>query len=183
MKISRLLQAVLICTAIAFATPAPSRGEDKPKHLTVTDYFAMVPAGTMEVSGAALVHFLRQPGAGIEDKANGYLSSAGDGAQSAFQVALFRFKDDRPLLAICQGEVEGPDSVQLDFFELDGKGRMVKSPRSIFPVKENTLPINKRAAHSYELPRKGRTVLVRELRNGKVSGKFTWNGERFVAEK
>jgi hypothetical protein len=60
---------------------------------------------------------LRQPKCGVVDLANGYMSCTGDGAQPEFEVALFRYRDGRPLLAICQGELEGPDSVYLEFFE------------------------------------------------------------------
>lgn len=170
---------------IVFSAGLTVRGEDKPKRLTVSDYFAMVPSGTLEANGATLLRLIRSPKCGVEDTVNGYLSCVGDGAQPAFQVALFRFKDGRPLLAVCQGEGDegGPDSVKLDFFQLDSKGRMMKAPRSLFPVKENAFPINRRTAHFYVLPRKGRTVLVRDVSGGKVRQKFTWNGERFIAEK
>ena len=35
----------------------------------------------------------------------------------------------------------------------------------------------------FELPRKGRTIVVRDTKSGKVTGRWTWNGEKFVAEK
>src|SRR5438105_11318603 len=134
MKISRSLLSVIICAMIASAASSSSRGEDKPKRQTVSDYFVMLPPKSLETSAASWLSFLRQPGCGVEDKANGFLSCTGDGAQPPFQVALFRFKDERPLLAICKGELEGPASVQLEFFQLDGEGRMIKAPRTIFPV-------------------------------------------------
>jgi hypothetical protein len=34
------------------------------------------------------------------DRQNGYISIAGDGAQPSFQVALFRYRDGRPLFAL-----------------------------------------------------------------------------------
>jgi hypothetical protein len=183
MNIPRFVQSLVLCTIIASATTISARGEEKPKRMTVSDYFVMLPPNTLETPAANWLRFLRQPGCGTEDKANGFLSSSGDGAQPSFEVALFRFKEDRLLLAVCQGELEGSDSVRLDFFELDGKGRMIKASRSIFPVKDNAFPINKRTAHSYVLPRKGRSILVRDLGSGKVRQRFTWNGERFVEEK
>jgi hypothetical protein len=185
MKTSRFLLCLCVSVLIAFATGISARGEDKPKRLTVSDYFVMLPPKTLEAPAANWLSFLRQPDCGVEDKANGFLSCTGDGAQPPFQVVLFRFKDDRPLLAVCQAELEGRRNVyvQLDFYAFKGKGRMVKAPRSIFPVKDSAFPIDERTAHSYELPRNGRTVLVRDLGSGKVRQKFTWNGERFVEEK
>ena len=185
MKIFRSLLFPTLCAMIAFATGTPARGAAKPKRLTVSDYFVMLPAGSLETPAVQWLRFLRQPKCGVEDTVNGYLSGVGDGAQPEFQVALFRFRDDRPLLAVCQAESDqgGLDSVRLDFYQLNGQGQMVKAPRSIFPVKENPFPINQRTAHSYTLPRKGRTVLVRDASNGKVRQRFTWNGERFVEEK
>jgi hypothetical protein len=184
MKTFHVFLSALICV-ITVAANSSSHGEEKPKHLTVSDYFVMLPPDTLESPASSWLRFLRQPDCGIEDRANGFISCTGDGAQPPFQVALFRFKDDRPLLAVCQAELEGRRNVyvQLDFFGLDSKGRMVKAARSIFPVKDDTSSLNKRTAHSYELPRKGRTVLVRNLGNGNVRQKFTWNGERFVEEK
>ncbi len=35
----------------------------------------------------------------------------------------------------------------------------------------------------FELPRRGRTVLVRNQKSGKILHKFTWNGEKFREEK
>jgi hypothetical protein len=179
MKIFRPLLSFALCTMLAFATGTPACGEDKPKRLTVSDYFVMLPDGSLETPAVQWLRFLRQPKCGVEDTVNGYLSCVGDGAQPEFQVALFRFRDDRPLLAVCQaqGDEGGMDSVRLDFYQLNGQGQMVKAPRSIFPVKD------KPNAHSYALPRKGRTVLVRSAGSGKVLQKFTWNGERFVEEK
>ncbi len=186
MKALRFLLSAITCATLAVAVAdMPARGAEKPKRLTVSDYFAMVPAGTMETTGANLLKRVRSAKSGVEDVANGYLSCGGDGAQSSFEVALFRYKDERPLLAICQGQDDegGPKSVRLDFFQLDESGTLVKAPRAIFPVKENAFPLRQSTAHSYVLPRKGRTVLVRDLGSGKVKQRFAWNGERFVEEK
>src|SRR6266404_906583 len=35
----------------------------------------------------------------------------------------------------------------------------------------------------FELPRQGRTILVRSQKSGKVLRKFTWNGEKFVEQR
>ena len=45
----------------------------------------------------------------------------------------FRYRDGRPLLALCQGELEGANSLMLSFFEIGSDGKMHEAPRSIFP--------------------------------------------------
>ena len=143
--------------------------------MTVTDYFLRLPEqGYFESTPARILDFLRQPKCGGVDEANGYLSCTGDGAQGGFEVALFRYRDGRPLLAICTNEVEGPDAVFLEFFELGADGRMRLAKRSVFPVKDGT-------GRSFKLPRHGRTVLVRE--GGKVVRRLTWDGAKFAEEK
>jgi hypothetical protein len=112
----------------------------------------------------------------VYDPANGYLSCTGDGAQSPFEVALFRYKDDRPLLAVCQGELEGKNSKYLAFYEPGPGGHMHEVKRSIFPIANDK-------GYVFELPRQGRTVLVRTEKGGKLKAKYTWDGERFVDEK
>ena len=54
---------------------------------------------------------------------------------------------------------------------------MKKTRRSIFPVGDAG---NDKGDWRFELPRHGRTVLVRSQRSGKVLRKLTWNGEKFV---
>jgi hypothetical protein len=108
------------------------------------------------------------------------MSCTGDGAQPNFEVALFRYRDSRPLLAVCDGELDGPDSVFLDFFEMGGGGKMKKTRRSIFPVADAG---NDKGNWRFELPRQGRSVLVRSQRSGKILRKFAWNGEKFAEEK
>ena len=82
-----------------------------------------------------------------------------------------RYRDGRPLLAICTDELEESDAVFLEFFELDSHGEMRLAKRGIFPVKDGK-------GRSFELPRQGRTVVVRE--GGKVVRRVTWDGEEFT---
>jgi hypothetical protein len=104
----------------------------------------------------------------------------GDGAQPNFEIALFRYRGGRPLLALCQGELEGADSLFLDFFEMGSDGKMHKARRPIFPADDAG---SDQGDWRFELPRQGRTVLLRNQKSGKVLRKFTWNGEKFVEEK
>ncbi|HAF03953.1 MAG TPA: hypothetical protein DIT76_07410 [Spartobacteria bacterium] len=60
--------------------------------------------------------------------------------------------------------------------------------RSIFPVADSVTfdksgGRTERGNWRFELPRRGKTVLVRDQRSGKILRKLTWNGERFQDEK
>ena len=55
-----------------------------------------------------------------------------------------------------------------------------KTRRSIFPVADAG---NDEASWRFELPRQGRTVLVRSQKSGKVLRKLSWKGEKFQEEK
>lgn len=145
------------------------------KRLNIGDYFIQLPGSTFEAPAKDWLKFLHQPKSGVYDPANGYLSCTGDGAQAPFEAALFRYKDDRPLLAVCQGELEGKNSKYLEFYETASEGRMLKVPRTLFPIANEK-------GYLFELPRKGRTVIVRGEKDRKVKAKYTWNGEAFVKE-
>jgi hypothetical protein len=159
----------------------PLRGADE-KKMTVVDYYLRLPDKTFEGPAADWLRFLKQPKCGIVDPANGYMSCIGDGAQPPFEIALFRYRDPARagLLALCQGELEGEKSLFLDFFEMRSDGKMHKTRRSIFPAADAG---NDQANWRFELPRQGRTVLLRSQKSGKVLSKFTWTGEKFVEEK
>ena len=58
--------------------------------------------------------------------------------------------------------------------------RMHKTRRSIFPVKDAG---NDEGNWRFELPRQGRTILVRNQKTGEILYQFTWKGEKFVDEK
>ncbi len=148
--------------------------------MTVVNYFLLLPDKTFEGAAAGWLKFLKQPNYGVVDVANGYMSCTGDGAQPEFEVALFRYRDGRPLLAVCEGELEGENSVFLDFFEMGADGKIRKARRSVFPVADAG---NDQGNWRFELPRHGRTVVVRNQKSGKILRKLTWNGEKFQEEK
>ena len=142
---------------------------------TVVDYFLRLPDKTFEAPPRAWLD-----NAKVIDKQNGYMSVTGDGAQPNFEVALFRYRDGRPLLALCEGELEGENSQFLSFFEMDANGKMKSVSRSIFPFRDAG---NGQGDWKFELPRQGRTVLVRSQKNEKTIRKFIWDGQRFVETK
>jgi hypothetical protein len=108
--------------------PLPLRGADE-KKMTVVDYYLLLPEKNFEAPPAAWLKH-----ANVIDKQNGYISITGDGAQPSFDVTLFRYRDGRPLLAICEGELEGDDAVTLNFYELGADGKMHAAPRKILPI-------------------------------------------------
>jgi hypothetical protein len=156
--------------------------------ISIVDYFLLLPPDNFEAPPSAWLQQMRMGGyfqmcdgkwrAKHIDEKNGYMRCPGDGAQPEFEVALFRFRDGRPLLALCSGELEGPDSVSLSFFELGADGKMHEARRSIFPVGDS-----KEDRWEFELPREGRTVLVRARRSGKILHRITWTGEKFEEQK
>jgi len=151
------------------------------KKMTVVDYYLLLPEKTFETPARDWLQ-----NATVIDKQNGYMRVTGDGAQPSFEVALFRYRDGRPLLAVCEGELEGDDQVSLEFFQLGASGKMIKVPRKIFPISDQWAteePNKKYEDFRFELPRRGRTVIVRNAKTKKVFHKVTWNGEKFIETK
>ena len=154
----------------------------EPETMSVVDYYLLLPKDEFEAPPRAWL----EGHARVVDKENGYISIEGDGAQPSFQVALFRYRDGNPLLALCESELEGDDSVTLQFFELGAGGKMDKSPRKIFPIGDawsNGTDEPQPQSWYFELPRHGRTILVRSLKTKKVLHRVTWNGEKFVEQR
>lgn len=165
---------LLVVALLAASFPPAEGAEPKPTRQNIVDYFRRLPTGALEGEAAAWLDATAGSGR-IIDRKNGYMRAEGDGGQPNFECALFRYRDDRPLLALCQGELEGPDSVRLDLYVLGPDGRMRRAPRAIFPVEDG-------AGTRFILPREGRTVIVRD-RSGRHERRFAWDGERFVEEK
>ena len=172
----RLSIFIAIISALCLSVRAAAE-----KKMTVVDYYLLLPDKTFETPARNWLN-----NASVIDKQNGYISISGDGAQPSFDVALFRYRDGRPLLAICSGELEGDDSVALEFFELGADAKMHKASRKIFPIGDQWSSgeyDKKYEDFRFDLPRHGRTVLVRSAKTKRVLHKVTWNGEKFVAEK
>jgi hypothetical protein len=172
--------SILIIATIGFCFSFLLDAADE-KKMTVVDYYLLLPEKTFEIPARDWLQ-----NAKVIDKQNGYISVTGDGAQSSFEVARFRYRDGRPLLAICEGELEGDDSVTLNFYELGPNGKMHTVLRKIFPIgdgwgKGGDEP--QPQSWYFELPRHGRTVLVRGLKTKKILRRVTWNGEKFAEQK
>ncbi len=159
--------------------------------VSIIDYFLLLPPENFEAPPSAWLQQMRMGGffelcnpqtrEKNPDEKNGYMHGGGSGAQSSFDVALFRYRDGRPLLALCQAgepEVEEENSVYsyLSFFELGADGRM-------HAITHSMIGEGKGGDWEFVLPRKGKTILVRAPKSKKVLHRFTWDGERFQAEK
>lgn len=166
--------------------------------ISIVDYFLLLPADQFEdgspsrllqttrTGGGQLYLCDAEPRDKYVNEENGYISCIVDGAQSQLDVALFRHRDGRPLLAVCSGDSDGFDSIYLRFFELGADGKMHKIKRSIFPIADSPGPNEAekdKPNWQFELPREGRTISVRAPQGGKLLHKITWNGEKFVKEK
>jgi hypothetical protein len=163
MKTLTLLVALALLPLAAKAAP------------TITDYFLRIPhQGFTEGTPQQLVQIMqRGEGRGLIDTKNGYFRMEGDGAQVSLQGALFRHEDKSPLLVVAWGNLEEPDFTHLTIFK-EVKGKMVVANRKIFPVADSdTL--------RFELPRHGRTVIVRNAAGKEVS-RWTWVKDSFVQE-
>jgi hypothetical protein len=109
------------------------RNTEKEK-TSIVDYFVLLPADYFEGPPSIWLRSMQtdsrwhlcdtKSGANVIDEKNGYMACDGDGAQPGFEVALFRHRDGRPLLALCSDELEGDDSVSLRFFELGADKKM-----------------------------------------------------------
>jgi len=156
------MKAIIPCLTLIFVGIA---GAD-----TITEYFKRIPRQEFtEGTPVQLVDYAKD-GQGLIDIKNGYFSLEGDGAQVSLQVALFRYENKEPLLVVAWGFLEEEDFTNLTIFQENG-GKMVVADRKIFPVANSEEVI-------FELPRHGRTVIVKNSA-GAVLSKWTWDGAAF----
>jgi hypothetical protein len=102
--------AVKFTLAFDQDNPASIRNIEQEK-VSIIDYFLLLPSENFEAPPSAWLQQMRMGGffqlcdpqrrEKNPDERNGYMYGGGDGAQSAFSVALFRYRDGRPLLALC----------------------------------------------------------------------------------
>jgi hypothetical protein len=196
MRLPRLVLAVLLAS-LAAVKAQESRGDKATdnnqrastenaglEQATIVDYVAQLPPHTFEGTIEQTLNFIRHAGT-IIDKKNGYISCKGDGGQGDFEVALFRYSDRRPLIAVSTGSTDGENWTCLEFFAPAPDGKMRKMPSSIFPIADagRTESGEVSGKWRFELPRYRKTIVVREPRSGKTVHKITWTGEKFVKEK
>lgn len=184
MRFPTLVPTVLLACLLAVKAEESRGNEAGPQQPTIVDYFAQLPPQTFEGTPAEMVRFIRHAGTIIDTK-NGYISCKGDGAQGDFEVALFRYSDRRPLIAVSTGSTDGENWTYLEFFAPGTDGKMRRMPSSIFPIADagRTASGESSGKWRFELPRYGKTIVVREARSGKIVSKITWTGEKFVKDK
>lgn len=175
----------LVCGLLAWCTLAAgiTVAEERQK-ASILDYFAQLPPRTFEGTASEMLRFVRRPGTIIDQK-NGYIRCEGDGGQGDFEVALFRYSDGRPLIAVSTGSTEGENWTYLEFFSPGVDGKMHRMPGSIFPIADSGRDESGGSSGKwrFELPRYGKTILVRNPHSGKILYKITWTGEKFQEEK
>lgn len=161
----------------------PTIRKAEPESASIVDYFLLLPKAEFEGPPIGWLQVIRS-GNGKIDKKNGYMSCGGDGAQPEFDIALFRHRDGRPLLAISSGQLEGEDSVYLSFFELGPDGKMQRNSRPILPLTIKNDPESgySKDGWKFDLPREGKTIVVRN-QSGNILHKISWDGETFVEQK
>jgi len=158
------------------------KSEEEPK--SIVDYFLLLPAAHFE--GPASIWLGQIRDSSKIDKKNGFMHSTGDGAQPEFDVALFRYRDGRPLLALCGGELEGDDDLYLHFFELGPDGKMKLVSHWIFPVPDGGYDPeggNTKADWEFHLPRSGKTIVIKDHKSHEILHRLIWNGEAFEKAK
>jgi len=172
--------------AIAFdAQHQATVAKSDPEPPSVVDYMLLLPSDTFEGPAASWLYVMRANGNTI-DKKNGYMSCPGDGAQPEFELALFRYRDGRPLLALCSGELEGEDSVSLRFYELGANGKMQPIDHWMFPIPDvsyNPETASTKTNWKFKVPHTGKTITIESPKGMKTLYKLTWNGERFEKSK
>ena len=162
-----------------------SIGKAEPQEISVIDYLVQLPLRTFEGPSLDMLRFLRGKRGTVIDKKNGYVRFGGDGGQGDCEVALFRYRNGRPLLVVSTGSTEGEKWTYLQFFELGTDGKMHRLPDSIFPLAESGRGKDGDFSTKwrFELPRYGKTIVVRSPKSGKLLRKITWNGEKFQNDK
>ncbi len=166
--------AALLLVALAF--PAAASETPPPEKMTILDCYLQLPPNILAVAPAM---WLRK--CPLIDSKTGYMRCNGEGAQPSFQAVLFHYSDGRPLFILCQGQLNGGIARFLDFFEATPDSRMKRVDRSIFPVEDGDY--NKGKKYFFLLLRDGKTIEVRDQKDGKVLHKIVWTGEKFVEEK
>lgn len=152
---------------------------------SIVDYFLLLPKDYFEGPPSIWLRSMRESG-GTIDKKNGFMYCPGDGAQPEFEVALFRYPDGRPLIAMSGGELEGADNLYLHFFTLGADGKMHVGDHWLFPVPDGGYDPESgapKANWEFILPRTGRTILIRTAKGHKVVHKLTWSADHFEKEK
>ena len=159
------MRALLFGVAGLLALPIVDTGAQGKRPRTVREFFELLPQKYFPLEGCAsnptkpncdraraeyLKNYLQ-----VEDIANGYMQGGCDGAQSCFQMALFRRPSGAYIVGLTTSFEMGEESRFLEYS--DGKWRDIGA--KVVPGYGSD--------KIYELPRHGTTVAVYEYRRVK----------------
>lgn len=192
MKTSRVqMKLILVAVALTFGVAAPVRAQQRrdPRPKTVRDFFNLLPQKYFPLEGCVrgrdrncdraraeyLKTFLE-----VEDTANGYMKGGCDGAQSCFELALFKRPDGTYVVGLTDSHEESQHTY---FLVYAGGAWSDISARVVPEYGENKI---------YELPRFGTAVAVyanekvpdggyRE--RGRKLYDLVWKGGRFTIKR
>jgi hypothetical protein len=140
----------------------------------IADYFRALPNQKFtEGSPSYLLDLISQPGGlgnSFIDSRNGFIFLDG-GPLIDLQIALFRYANQRPLLAIAWGNYFEDSFTHLSFYT-ESYGEMVPVGRAILPFRDS-------ANLRFELPPDWHDAGLPRC-SGKIPSQWTWNREQFV---
>lgn len=181
-------QALLITAATLLTAAALHAQARQPK--TVREFFELLPQKYFPLEGCgdnptkancdrARAEYLKQF-LEVEDTANGYMKGGCDGAQSCFQMALFKRPDGTYIVGLTTFFEAGEDSY---FLEYSGGAWRNIGPKVVPGYGADKI---------YELPRYGTTVEVYENKlvagegyreRGRKLYNLAWKGGKFTIAK
>lgn len=180
-------KALLAIVFLILAVPAGYAQSKAPK--TVRDYFMLLPAKVFSIEcclertpklskEAYLTKYLE-----IEDTANGYMKGGGDGAQEAFEMALFKKPDGSYLIGFYTVGEGGVEEVPFAFFLQYKAGRWTDVSKTVIPGYDPLTRI-------YQIPRHGTTIEVfqkdeaaDDFNKGKKLHDLLWKNGKFTIKK
>jgi hypothetical protein len=184
---NNLLQTSLFLIVLIFAVTAISAQSKAPK--TVRDYFLLLPSKyfsldcCMESTPKKSKEKYLEQYLDVEDTANGYMKGNGDGAQEAFEMALFKKTDGSYLIGFYTIGEGGVEEVPYTVFLQYRAGRWTDVSKTVIPGYAPTKRI-------YQIPRQGTTVEVFEkdeaasdFNKGKKLHDLVWKNGKFAVKK
>ncbi len=151
------------------ATPKGATGR------SLVDYFLAIPDEYLpDPSRTRRRALLRPEHLTVRDERNGYLQVAGDGARPTVTIAKFRKTDGTYLVVLTADYEMGSRCYALD----ERNGRLTDVSHVVIPDYANCQDFEDGDCQTYELPRYGTTVLVKDGR-GRRRYALRWRGDRF----
>lgn len=170
-----LALALLISLLIPFSVAQSQAG----KHLTVKDYFMLLPDEYMVIPKdrrEQIIHYEL----GTIDVKNGFLS-CNDSAESEVIVAIFKKPDGSHLIAVSY-DGEGFDEQKQDIVPIFTLNFLRYENGKWQDVTKDTLPLAFDSHLRYKLPRYGTTIEVTN-REGRKQYDLVWSNGKFTVKQ